>query len=75
MRGRDLLVLLDVRTGERPVLSNTAADVWRLLAETGTVAAAVAELQLDFPDVTSLADDTADFVAELLAQGLLERAS
>ena len=70
----DLLVLLDVRTGERPVLSNTAADVWRLLAETGTVAAAVAELQLDFPDVTSLADDTADFVAELLAQGLLERA-
>ena len=70
----DLLVLLDLRTGDRPVLSDTAAEVWRLLADTGSVAATVAELELDFPDATSLADDTADFVAELLAKGLLERA-
>jgi hypothetical protein len=71
---RDLLVLLDLRTGDRPVLSDTAAEVWRLLADTGSVAATVAELEVDFPDAASLADDTADFVAELLAKGLLERA-
>ena len=71
---RDVLVLLDLRTGDRPVLSDTAAEVWRLLTETGSVAATVAELALDFPDATSLADDTAEFVAELLAQGLLELA-
>ena len=71
---RDVLVLLDLRTGDRPVLTDTAAEVWRLLADTGSVAATVAELELDFPDATTLADDTADFVAELLAQGLLELA-
>ena len=71
---RDVLVLLDLRTGDRPVLTDTAAEVWRLLADTGSVTATVAELELDFPDAATLADDTADFVAELLAQGLLELA-
>jgi hypothetical protein len=69
----DVLVLLDLRTGERPVLGSSAAEVWRLLVTTGTVSATVAELELDFPDTPSLAADTAAFVTEMESQGLVER--
>ena len=69
----DVLVLLDLRTGERPVLGSPAAEVWRLLVTTGTVSATVAELELDFPDTPSLAADTAAFVSEMESQGLVER--
>ena len=69
----DVLVLLDLRTGERPVLGSPAAEVWRLLVSTGSVRATVAELELDFPDTPSLAADTAAFVSEMESQGLVER--
>ena len=69
----DVLVLLDLRTGERPVLGSPAAEVWRLLVTTGTVRATVAELELEFPDTPSLAADTAAFVSEMESQGLVER--
>lgn len=69
----DVLVLLDLRTGERPVLGSTAAEVWRLLVATGTVRATVAELELEFPGTPSLATDTAAFVSEMESQGLVER--
>ena len=69
----DVLVLLDLRTGERPVLGSPAAEVWRLLVTTGSVRATVAELELDFPDTPSLAADTAAFVTEMESQGLVER--
>ena len=69
----DVLVLLDLRTGERPVLGSPAAEVWRLLVTTGTVSATVAELELEFPDTPSLAADTAAFVTEMESQGLVER--
>ena len=68
-----VLVLLDLRTGERPVLGSPAAEVWRLLVTTGSVRATVAELELDFPDAPSLAADTAAFVSEMESQGLVER--
>ena len=69
----DVLVLLDLRTGERPVLGSPAAEVWRLLVTTGSVRATVAELELEFPDTPSLAADTAAFVTEMESQGLVER--
>jgi hypothetical protein len=69
----DVLVLLDLTTGARPVLGSPAAEVWRLLVTTGTVSATVAELELDFPDTPSLAADTAAFVSEMESQGLVER--
>ena len=69
----DVLVLLDLRTGERPVLGSPAAEVWRLLVSTGSVRATVAELELEFPDTPSLAADTAAFVTEMESQGLVER--
>ena len=69
----DVLVLLDLRTGDRPVLGSPAAEVWRLLVTTGTMSATVAELELEFPDTPSLAADTAAFVSELESQGLVER--
>jgi Coenzyme PQQ synthesis protein D (PqqD) len=69
----DVLVLLDLRTGERPVLGQPAAEVWRLLVSTGSVSATVAELELEFPDTPSLAADTAAFVSEMESQGLVER--
>ena len=68
-----VLVLLDLRTGERSVLGSPAAEVWRLLVTTGTVGATVAELELAFPDTPSLAADTAAFVPEMESQGLVER--
>jgi hypothetical protein len=70
----DVLVLLDLRTGGRHVLSPTAAEVWRLMTATASLRATVAELELDFPDTPGLAEDTAAFVEELESQGLLERA-
>ena len=69
----DVLVLLDLRTGERPVLGEPAAEVWRLLVSTGSVRATVAELELEFPGTPSLAADTAAFVTEMESQGLVER--
>jgi hypothetical protein len=69
----DVLVLLDLATGARPVLGSPAAEVWMLLVTTGTVSATVAELELDFPDTPSLAADTATFVSEMESQGLVER--
>jgi hypothetical protein len=69
----DVLVLLDLRTGERPVLGSPAAEVWRLLVSTGSVRATVDELELEFPDTPSLAADTAAFVTEMESQGLVER--
>ena len=69
----DLLVLLDLRTGERPVLGSPAAEVYRLLIATGSVSTTVAELELAFPDTPSLAADTAAFVTEMESQGLVER--
>ena len=69
----DVLVLLDLRTGERRVLGSPAAEVWRLLVSTGSVRATVAELALNFPDTPSLAADTAAFVTEMESQGLVER--
>ena len=69
----DVLVLLDLRTGERPVLGFPAAEVWRLLVSTGSVRATVDELELEFPDTPSLAADTAAFVNEMESQGLVER--
>jgi hypothetical protein len=69
----DVLVLLDLATGARPVLGSPAAEVWMLLVTTGTVSATVAELELDFPDTPSLAADTAAFVSEMESQGLVER--
>ena len=69
----DVLVLLDLRTGERPVLGFPASEVWRLLVTTGTVRATVAELELAFPDTPSLAADTTAFVSEMESQGLVER--
>ncbi len=69
----DVLVLLDLRTSERPVLGFPASEVWRLLVTTGTVRATVAELELAFPDTPSLAADTATFVSEMESQGLVER--
>jgi coenzyme PQQ synthesis protein D (PqqD) len=69
----DVLVLLDLRTGERPVLGSPAAEVWRLLVSTGSVRATVGELELEFPDTPSLAADTAAFVTEMESQGLVER--
>ena len=69
----DVLVLLVLRTGERPVLGWPAAEVWRLLVSTGSVRATVAELELEFPDTPSLAADTAAFVTEMESQGLVER--
>ena len=69
----DVLVLLDLRTGERPVLGSPAAEVWRLLVSTGSVRATVAELELEFPDTPSLAADTAAFVTQMESQGLVER--
>src|SRR4026209_2808116 len=50
----DVLVLLDLTPGARPVLGSPAAEVWMLLVTTGTVSATVAELELDFPDTPSL---------------------
>ena len=69
----DVLVLLDLTTGARPVLGSPAAEVWMLLVTTGTVSATVAELELEFPDTPSLAADTAAFVSEMESQGLVER--
>lgn len=69
----DVLVLLDLRTGERPVLGSPAAEVYRLLVLTGSLSATVAELALQFPDTPSLAADTAAFVTEMESQGLVER--
>ena len=69
----DVLVLLDLRTGRRPVLGFPASELWRLLVTTGTVRATVAELELAFPDTPSLAADAAAFVTELESQGLVER--
>ena len=69
----DVLVLLDLRTGERSVLGSPAAEVWRLLVTTGTMSATVAELELEFPDTPSLAADTAAFVTDMESQGLVER--
>jgi len=69
----DVLVLLDLRTGERPVLGFPASELWRLLVTTGTVRATLAELEREFPDTPSLAADTAAFVSEMESQGLVER--
>jgi hypothetical protein len=69
----DAVVLLDLRTGQRPVLGPPAAEVWQLLVTTGSVRATIAELELDFPDTPSLAADTAAFVSEMESQGLVER--
>ncbi len=69
----DVLVLLDLRTGERPVLGFPASELWRLLMSTGSVRATVAELELEFPEAPSLAADTAAFVREMESQGLVER--
>jgi hypothetical protein len=69
----DVLVLLDLRTGERPVLGFPAAEVWRLLVTTGSLRATVAELELQFPGAPSLAADTAAFVSEMESQGLIDR--
>jgi hypothetical protein len=69
----DVVVLLDLRTGQRPVLGPPAAEVWQLLVTTGSLRATLAELELDFPGTPSLAADTAAFVSEMESQGLVER--
>ena len=66
------VVLIHLRTGFQHVLSETAAEVWWLVVETGTVEQAVATLEEAFPEAESLRAETAAFVRDLVAQGLLE---
>jgi hypothetical protein len=68
----DVLVLMDLRNGFQHVLSETAADVWWLVVDTGTLEGAVSSLEHSFPDATSLRTEAAAFVGDLVAQGLLE---
>ena len=70
---REQIVLLDLRDGERHVLSPTASAIWQALTTTGSLSAAVTELERAFPGAPGLADDTERFVAALESQGLLER--
>ena len=69
----DQIVLLDLRDGERRVLSPTAAAIWDTLMAAGSLEATVAWLEDEFPDASGLLEDTERFVAGLEAQGLLER--
>ena len=69
----DQVSLIDLRTGRMHVLATTAAEIWRLLTETGSLEGTIAELSDTFPDAGDLAEDTARFVEQLCAQGLLER--
>jgi hypothetical protein len=71
---RDQVVLLDLHNGIRQVLSPTAAAIWDALLATGSLPAAIAELEEEFPDAPGLAEDTVRFVAELEEQGFVERA-
>jgi hypothetical protein len=69
----DQIVLLDLRDGERRVLSPTAAAIWDTLMGAGSLQTTVARLQDEFPDASGLLEDTERFVAGLEAEGLLER--
>jgi hypothetical protein len=68
----DHVVLMDLRSGFQHVLSQSAAEVWWLVVETGTLEDAVATLEEAFPGEASVAAETAAFVRDLVARGLLE---
>jgi hypothetical protein len=68
----DVLVLMDLRNGFQHVLSETAADVWWLVVDTGTLEGALSSLEQSFPQATSLRTEAAAFVRDLVSQELLE---
>jgi Coenzyme PQQ synthesis protein D (PqqD) len=74
-RDKEQVVLLDLRDGERHVLSPSATAIWMSLMATGSVGATVAELEQAYPDAPGLPGDVAGFVSGLESQGLVERAS
>lgn len=67
------VILLDLRDGERHVLSASAAAIWEALMETGSLGSAVAGLEAAYPDAPELGGDVAAFVSGLETQGLVER--
>ena len=68
----DHLVLMDLSNGFQHVLSESAAQVWWLVLETGTLEEAVATLEESFPGEASVRDEAEAFVRDLVAKGLLE---
>jgi hypothetical protein len=68
----DHVVLMDLRSGLQHVLSESAAEVWWLVLETGTLEDAVATLEESFPGEASVRDEAEAFVRDLVAKGLLE---
>jgi hypothetical protein len=68
----DHVVLMDLRSGLQHVLSASAAEVWWLVLETGTLDEAVATLEESFPGEASVRDEAEAFVRDLVAKGLLE---
>lgn len=69
----DGLILGDLRTGESFGLAGFAADLWSAVVRHGSPEAAVEALAADYEvERDTLRADAADFVADLVAQGLLE---
>lgn len=72
----DEVRLYDARLGEFRTLNSTAAEIWRRLAGGGSADRIAADLAARFCDgdpaqTTSIEHDVHDFVADLLAAGLM----
>lgn len=73
MAGRT--VMLDVGSGSYFALDEVGGAVWEALARPTAVREVIAYIDASFeaPDTAAVARDVTDFLAELLAQGLVER--
>lgn len=68
-------VVGDLETGESFSLSGVAADLWRAIAERGSLEDAIDSLASEYDvDTAILRDDLRGFVEDLLLRGLLENA-
>ena len=67
------IVLVDTGSGQYHALNDSGSRMWTLLLETGGVAAALERLSAIYEaEPAGLARDLADFIAALVADGLLE---
>jgi PqqD family protein of HPr-rel-A system len=66
------IILFDARTDRYHVLNEQAAQIWRLLADGASVAAAAARLSERFSaDPAEIEADVAELARDLAARGLL----
>ncbi len=68
------VVLLDLRNGERHSLDPAGAHAWKLLVTLGSTTGALEHLSTSYPDAPEIASDLAQFAADLVEHGLMQRA-